>query len=334
MGDTYTQEKDITVNITTESVAGSVGLGNPLVIAGMAETEVAYTECGGLDEVMAAGFAAESEVYKACAKIFAQKNKPKTVAVCATSGKVAEWLAANGTKDFRHIVAVLGTGDSTAEELNTAASALEGKMLFLHVKTVDEMPKTQSERVVCIVYNGATECPNAVVVGAAAGYAAGALTYKNLVLSAIEPEALSTAEVKAIHDAGGMCIIKKAGDVVTSEGKTTDGEYIDIVDSRDYIISNIEYKAQKLLNDNAKVAYTNVGISQLENVVTSVLAEAFNNGVIATNEDGTAAYSTNFLSREEVPAGDRASRTYNGGHFTFNLAGAIHNATINGTLVI
>ena len=325
MADTYTQVKDITVNITTESVAGSLGLGIPLVIAGMSEKAVAYTECSSVADVIGAGFAAETEVYKACAAIFAQKNKPKTVAVCATDGKVAEWLAANGTKDFRHIIPVLGADDSTVEELATAASALENKMLFLLVKTADELPKAQSERVVGIVYNGASAYANAAVVG---------LTYKNLVLTGIVAEELTPAQVTAIHDAGGMCIIKKAGDVVTSEGKTTDGEYIDVVDSRDYIISNIEYKAQKLLNDNAKVAYTNVGITQLENVVTSVLAEAFNNGIIATNEDGTAAYSTNFLTREEVPAGDRTARTYNGGHFSFNLAGAIHNATINGTLVV
>lgn len=334
MADTYTKVKDITVNITTESVAGSVGLGNPLVIAGMSETAVAYTECASLAEVIDAGFAMESAVYKACAVLFAQKNKPKTVAVCATDGKVAEWLVANASRDFRHIVPILGTEDSTVDELVTTVSGLEDKMLFLWVKTVEEVPTVQSERVVCVVYGGKSEYANAAVVGASAGMAAGSLTYKNLIISAFEAEDLTAAQVKAIHDAGGMCIIKKAGDVVTSEGKTTDGEYIDVVDARDYIISNIVYKAQKLLNDNAKIAFTDVGISQLENVVTSVLADAYGNGVIAANEDGTPAYSTNFASRAETSASDRSSRTYNGGHFTFNLAGAIHNATINGTLVV
>jgi hypothetical protein len=334
MADTYTQVKDITVNITTESVAGSVGLGTPLVIAGMSEAEVAYTECSSMAEVTAAGFAAETEVYKACAKIFAQKNKPKTVAVCATTGKVAAWLAANGTKDFRHIIPVLGASDSTVAELVTAVSALNHKMLFVHVNTVDELPKTQSENVVGVVYNGETEYPNAAVVGASAGLAAGSLTYKNLVLTDVEPEALTTEQVNAIHNANGMCIIKKAGDVVTSEGKTTDGEYIDVVDCKDFVIQNIEYRAQKLLNDNPKLSFDNVGITMLENAVTSVLAEAYNNGVIATKEDGTPDYSTDFASRAETSASDRASRTYNGGKFTFGLAGAIHNATIKGTLVV
>lgn len=334
MADTYTQVRDITVNITTHSAAGSIGLGIPLVIAGMAEKAVEYTECNSLADVVAAGFAAETEVYKACAVIFAQENKPKTVAVCAATGKVAEWIAANAVKGFRQIVPVLGAEDSTVEELATAASAAEDKMLFLAVDAIESIPEAQSERVVVVVYGGASEYPNAAVVGASAGLAAGSFTYKNLILTGIEPENLTPAQVEATHNAGGMCIIKKAGDIVTSEGKTTDGEYIDIVDSKDYIISNIVYQGQKLLNNNRKLPFDNIGISQLENVVTSVLADAFRNGVIATNDDGTPAYKTNFAARSEVTAGDRASRTYKGGNFTFDLAGAIHNATINGTIEV
>ena len=325
MADTYTQVKDVTVNITTATVAGSLGLGYPLVIQGMATADVDYKECGSLAEVKAAGFDDETEVYKACAVIFGQSNKPSEVAVVATTGKVATWIADNATKGFRHVVPILGESDSTTAELATAVSACDDKMLFLLCKTKEELPTAQSERVVAIVYGGASDYANAAVVGASAGLAAGSFTYKNLILQGVEPEALTETEVNAIHDAGGICILKKAGDVVTSDGKTTDGEYID---------SNIVYKGQKLLNDSNKLSFDNVGISQLENVVTSVLADAFANGIIATNEDGTPAYSTTFATRAETDAGDRAERTYKGGSFSFDLAGAIHNAHINGTIEV
>ena len=334
MADTYTQVKDITVNISTSNAAGSIGLGFPLVIAGKAAAAVEYKECTNLAEVATAGFAAETDVYKACEAIFAQKNKPQTVAVCATDKKIADWLTANVDKGYRQIVPIMGEQDSTVAELVTAVSALEMKMLFIVVATVSELPKTQSERVVAIVYGGESEYSNAAVVGASAGMAAGSFTYKNLILSGIEAENLTLAQVTEIHEAGGMCILKKAGDVVTSEGKTTDGEYVDIVDSRDYIISNIVYQGQKLLNNNPRLSFDNVGISQLENVVTGVLAEAYANGIIATNEGGTAAYSTDFVTRELTSASDRAARTYNGGKFSFDLTGAIHNATVNGTIQV
>ena len=334
MADTYTQVKDITVNITTASAAGSVGLGFPLVVTGMSEKVVPYTECNSLAAVVTAGFDAETEVYKACAVIFAQKNRPITLAVASTDGTVAEWLTANKDKGFRQIVPILGEGDSAVTDLVTSVSAMEDKMLFLEIAATSAMPATKSERVVCVVYGGTSDYANAAVVGASAGMAAGSFTYKNLVLTGIEPEDLSLTQVEAVHKAGGMCIIKKAGDVVTSEGKTTDGEYIDIVDSRDYIISNIVYQGQKALNNNAKLPFDNVGISQLENVVTNVLADAYRQGIIASDEKGLPSYSVTFASRAETNSSDIASRTYNGGSFKFDLAGAIHNATINGTLVM
>lgn len=334
MADIYTQVKDVIVNITTAKAAGVIGLGKPLVIAGKAAKAAAYTDCSNLDEVVKAGFAAETEVYKACAAIFAQKNKPKAVAVVATDGKISDWLTANKDKDFRQVIPVFGEEDSTVAELCTAVSALEDKMLFLEVDSKEELPETKSERVVAIVYAGASDYVNAAVVGESAGRAAGSFTYKNLVLQNVEAEDYSPAEVEAIHDAGGICILKKAGDVVTSEGTTTDGEYIDIVDSKDYIISNIVYQVQKALNDNAKLPFDNIGISQIESIVTGVLADAYGQGIIATNADGTPAYSTTFATREETSASDISNRTYNGGHFSFKFAGAIHNGQINGVVEI
>ena len=126
--------------------------------------------------------------------------------------------------------------------------------------------------------------------------------------------------------------MKKAGDIVTSEGFVLSGEYADVVDSRDYIIRNIAYKAQKKLNSALKLGFDNAGIGQLEVIVTGVLAEAYGMGMIAQTEDGDADYATDFDTREECPASDRAARSYNGGRFHFGLAGAIHYATINGVM--
>lgn len=334
MADTYTRVKDITVNITTQAVAGSVGLGIPLIIAGKAATAVAYTECSSVAEVTTAGFADGTAVHEAAEVLFAQDNKPSKIAVVATADKIAVWLAANYDKDFRQVIPITGTSDSTNGELVTAINGLDGKMLFLEVAATSDLPATQSDKVVAIVYGGTSDYVNAALVGATAGLAAGSFTYKNVKLKSVVAEDKSSSDVSTIHTAGGICILKKAGDVVTSEGKTTSGEYIDIVDSKDYIVNNIVYTAQKLLNDSPKISFDNVGISQLENCITNVLADAYRLGIIATNENGTAAYSTNFATRAETLASDRASRHYQGGRFSFDLAGAIHNATINGTLVV
>ena len=335
MADTYTRVKDVVVNITTAGLSGNVGLGIPLVLASKATSDVAYTEVAELSEVVTAGFSTDTNVYKACEVIMSQNDRPATVAVCATTETATDWLTANNDKGYRQIIPLLAAeGDSTLGDVATTVNTLEGKMLFGTVSNTSELPATQSDKVVMVVYGGESKHVNAAVVGATAGLAVGSFTYKNIKLVGVEPEDKSVGEVKAIHDAGAICILKKAGDVVTSEGKTTSGEYIDVVDSKDYIISNITYKAQKLLNDSPKLSFDNIGITQLENVVTNVLADAYGLGIIATNDNGTPAYSTSFATRAETSAADRADRHYKGGKFTFDLAGAIHNATINGTLNI
>jgi len=62
------------------------------------------------------------------------------------------------------------------------------------------------------------------------------------------------------------------------------------------------------------------------------MREAFLSGIIAQDDEGQPMYSTNFATRADIPAADRAARNYKGGKFSFSLAGAIHYATINGTI--
>ena len=329
-------KNDVVVKITQKQVAGSTGFGVPLVIQGKSTAEKKYVECSGIDEVVKAGFAAETEVYKQCEKLFMQNNHPARVAVCAGAGKITETLLSIADKDFRQIIPVFGEADDdTPKELASYVETTEDKMLFLKVSDATELAAIgKLDRTMAIVYSGTDTGVEGAVVGATAGLTIGSFTYKNIIIKGIKADSLTDSKIEAAHTAGGICIVRKAGDIVTSEGIVLSGEYADIIDSKDYIIKNIAYKTQKLLNTTPKLSFDNVGISQLEGVVTNVLAEAYMMGIIAQNEDGTPAYSTDFATRAETSAGDRAERTYNGGKFHFDLAGAIHYATINGTIEV
>lgn len=325
---------DVIVKISKNAAAGFVGLGFPLIVQGIATKAVAYTECNDLAAVAAAGFAEDTEVYKNCAAIFAQENRPKKVAVCAGTGKITATLDTIKDKDFRQVIPVFGDADDKAAELAAYIEATDNRVLFLAVAATSELAGVAKfDRTFAIVYKGADKAAGAIV-GATAGLAAGSFTYKNIVLKGVTPDELTDVEIEDIHDAGAVAIVKKAGDVVTTEGKVTSGEYLDIIDSKDYIINNIAYQTQKLLNGSPKLTFDNVGISQIEAVVTNVLVEAYGMGIIATDDEGNAMYSTAFATRAETPESDRATRTYKGGSFTFTLAGAIHYAEINGTLEI
>ena len=330
---------DVLVNIDLTKPIGKLGFGIPLILQENAEEAVEYTEVSNIAEVVAAGFAATTTVYKAALLLFAQDNAPKRIAVCAVTSAATAALAdaALISKGWRQLIVVNGDGSaSSVAEIGTAVEALDGKMFFAGLDVDDSTQITVSGlRHTVLFYCDATESvpvPVAALVGETAGRAAGSFTYKNLKLAGVAAQNLTDAEVEAIHAKGGITYIAKAGDNVTSEGKVAAGEYIDVIDSEDYIVQQLAYKTQKLLNNADKVPYDNNGIAMLESVAVDVLHGAYNDGMIATKEDGTPDYSVSYALREDTTEEDRASRQYLGGNFTFALAGAIHYVEISGTI--
>lgn len=334
---------DVKVKIDISKVPGKAGFGVPLIFAGKG-TAVDYKECNSLAEISTAGFASTTEVYKTAELLFMQDDAPKTVAVCSTTDNVKTWLSDpdNVAKGWRQlIVTSLGTeGESTIAEIISTVETLDGKMFFasLDVDDTTSITKSGIKRSVLFYCTDANDTPYnnpvAALVGATAGKAAGSINYKNTILKGITPQNLTDSEITAIHAKGGITFVTKAGDNVTSEGKTAGGEYIDIVDSEDYIILQLGYQTQKLLNSVPKVPYDNNGIALLESIAVNVMKDAYNKGIIATNEDGTPAYFVNYAMRENTSETDRAERKYLGGQFSFKLAGAINEVEITGEIII
>lgn len=332
--------KDVEVKIDMTKPIGSVGLGVPLILEGSATKDIAYTECYSLADVVNAGYAATTKTYKMANAIFMQDNPPAKIAVCSSSQSVIDWLGEtdNVNKDWRQLLisSTSEVGDTaTISAVATKIETLDGKMYFADgdYSKISTATAPTCDRTV-LVYGTNGEYPAAALVGKTAGLAVGSYTYKNLILKGVTPLKLTASELATVHSKNALAIVEKAGDIVTSEGKATSGEYIDITDSEDYIITNLEYKTQKALNTMDKVPYDNRGIAILESIAVSVLKDAYNNGIIATNEDGTPAYAVNYAKREDTDAGDRAERRYIKGQFAFKLAGAIHDVEITGEIII
>lgn len=332
---------DVKVKIDLAKPIGKVGFGMPLILLENAEAAVEYTEVSNVAEVVDAGFAITTAVYKAAQLMFAQANAPKQIAVCAVAEAATAALADAALigKGWRQLVVVSeGENASTPSAISAAVEALEGKLVFIGVDAdADPGITVNGIRRTVVFFCDATEevpVPVAALVGETAGREAGSFTYKNLILSGIAAQDLTEAEVNAIHAKGGITFISKAGDAVTSEGKVVGGEYIDVIDSEDYIIQQLTYKTQKLLNNSAKIPYDNNGIAMLESVAVDVLQGAYNNGMIASTADGAPDYSVDYALREDTSEADRAARKYIGGNFKFALAGAIHEVEITGEITV
>lgn len=324
--------KDVKVTITLLKPVGSAGFGYPLLLT-KGETEVPYTVCNGLDEVVKAGFANDTDMYKAANLVFMQNDAPSKIAVCSTTKDYATFLPEIIDKEWRQLVIV----DTTLTDYDTAVSTYietTGKICFIGAKTAPTESKNYKafDRTVCVVYTDTLGV--AAVVGATAGLETGSFTYKNIVIKGLTAQDYTEADITAMHKNGAITVLEKAGDIVTSEGIVGSGEYIDIIDSKDWIIQQLEYQTQQLLNNMKKIPYDNNGIAMLEGVAVNVMRTAYGMGMIADNEDGSPAYTVNYALKSECAEGDIAARKYVGGKFAFTLAGAIHNVEIDGEISV
>lgn len=329
--------KDVKVTIDLVKPIGNLGFGFPLILAPNSASAVEYTVCTSIEDVKKAGFDEKTDVYKAAYLMFLQDNCPTKIAVCATTEGAVAALPALISKEWRQLIVVNAADDEWATEI-PAYIETTGKLYFATQATLPETAKYKEyDKTVAFVYRAEDDYSKvaaAALVGATAGYEAGAITYKNIVIRGLKAEAMSATELETLHTNGAITVVEKAGDIVTSEGIVGSGEYIDIIDSKDWVVQNIEYQTQKTLNKMQKVPYDNNGIAILESVALNVLKTAYNNGMIATTDDGNPAYAVNYALKENSTDADIAARKYVNGQFSFVLAGAIHYVEINGEISV
>ena len=332
---------DVKVKIDLAKPIGQLGFGVPLILVENAESAIAYTTVKSAEDVIEAGFSKTSVAYKAAHLLYEQKSAPKQIAVCAVTGTAVEALADAllVDKGWRQLIVVSDGGTaSTPAAISKLVEEMDGKMYFAGLEADDSttIDVAGLRRTILFYYTATAEhpVPVAALVGEAAGRAAGSFTYKNLILTGLPAQELTETAIDAIHKKGGITFVSKAGDNVVSEGKVAGGEYIDIIDCEDYIIQQLAYKTQKVLNNAAKIAYDNNGIALLESVALDVLQSAYNQGMIVTNTDGTPGYKVSYAKREDTSDDDRAARAYLGGTFSFALTGAIHEVEITGSITV
>lgn len=321
---------DVKVTIDLAKAIGNIGFGYPLILEENASAEKAYKEYSDINEVLAGGYEATSDVYKAAQLMLMQEHKPSTFAICSTAGTADAWLRveSNVVKEWRQLI-VINSGE-TATDVKTIAgvieSAVDEKMYFANVELPEDISSATAidgidtySRTVLFYYTATEDAPVpvAALVGEIGGLEPGSYTVNNLTLKGLTPYELSDLDIKGIHNLGGITFILAAGDGVCSEGKVASGEYIDIVDGNDYIKQQLEYQTQKVFNNNLKVPYTDVGIALLESAAIGVMQDAQNKGIVDE-------YTVKYMLRENVSVADRAARNYFGGSISYTMQGAIH----------
>ncbi|KHD86374.1 hypothetical protein NG54_03400 [Heyndrickxia ginsengihumi] len=347
---------DVTVTIDLVKPSGLVGLGKPLILAQKTGTSFIknYSDITAVKE----DFDESTNAYKKAAAIFAQSHRPKELSIATYDPGVT---GTEGTEEGTE-----ETGSAEPSGITTAAKAVEKYFwndwffaLTADAEQADKIAvadyvegqkfklfvvKTQSESerkafkdkkyefVIDFYHPTADEEADAALVGECGSQTVGSITWKFKTLTGITPIDITSDELNAIHQDGAIAYVMKAGISQTSEGLVVSGEYIDVIHGKSWIKTNIETSVQTAFANNPKLSFDSRGISVLEGQVTTVLKQAFTNGIIAADSDGNPIYSITAKSRDDIPADERASRIYNGLSFSFDLAGAIHEATITGEI--
>ncbi|PIC73341.1 DUF3383 family protein [Sporosarcina sp. P17b] len=334
--------QDVTVSIDIKKPSALIGLGVPLILAEDDKaTEASYKEYFSLEDLLV-DFTAEKAVYRYASKVFNQSNRPAKVAVAVFNKKAVKPILAVQVLEqfFYNDFYFVMVADGTKEDKLAVSDLVEANGVKIAVHTVgletdvEAFNTKKYDRTVVFFHNEVTEVPSAGLIGAVGSRPVGSVTWKFKTIAGVTPQDLSGGKLQSLHKKGAVAYVTKAGINQTSEGIVVSGEYIDVIHGKDWVRLNLEQQIQKLLSTSDKVPFTDAGIAQIESVVTNVMETAVSNGIIARDADGLPLYTISALSRSQVSQADRAERRYNGLSFSFELAGAIHEASIQGEILI
>ena len=325
---------DVTVRISVLSPQSVVGLGVPAIfVVGLKAGVEEFSSLEGLTETYAAG----TTVNKKAKAVFNQINKPaKILVITYLTGTIAEAAESYFFEDWHFsLLAEFAAADALA--LSNFIEAQGSKFAVVQVPEVAGLsPLAGNSLTIGVVHATSDEHLDAALVGNAANATVGSLTWKfrnNLV--GISPSKITQGELEAVHAAGGIAYVAKAGINQTSEGKTVSGEFIDALHGDQWIKATIETRLQTLMSNTDKISFDSNGIALLESELTTVFEQAFTNGIIDMDDESKKAdYSIVALQRTDLDAADIAARNYKGLSFRYRRAGAIHAVDVSGTIEV
>lgn len=138
-------------------------------------------------------------------------------------------------------------------------------------------------------------------------------------------------QLKPLRDMQVITYAYQEGLPATTSGKTASGQYIDILHGVDWIRSELKARITAKMIELGKVPFDVNGINVVTSVADGVMTDAFDNGIIALNEDTKKGdYKLTSLQRDQLNPTDVSDRLYKGLGFEYRPSGAIEKGYIQG----
>lgn len=188
--------------------------------------------------------------------------------------------------------------------------------------------------------DAANEWLDAAIAARVFTYYPGQETWALKRLGGIEYDTLSEGQALAAFGKNANTFEQFRNFAVTQNGRTSAGEWIDVIRFRDWLVEQIKINVvSAMINADGKVPYTDPGIQVIVTAMRQALDFGQARGGIAPAEmdpnDATRlipGYVVRYPRSQAVAFNDKANRILRDVGFTARLAGAIHTVEIRGSL--
>ena len=337
---------DITINISSGSIGLTQQSFTPLIMANGSGALVAsgvqtITELTDMTDI---GYLTTDTEYDMVSAMFAQSPRPASVKVIRVTGAYATELASLITTDNDwYSVCIDSRTKADLQAVGTWANSNK-KFFFGCSSDITALTDRNIDREAYLIHdNSATDYPECAWVGQNIPKQPGSITWKWKVLSGQNAPTFTSTQLNTIRTNNGQALQTQAGATFVNEGKTTSGEYIDIIHGQDWVEDQLKTGLLSLFVNNDKIAFDDTGIALVEGVVRDVLKQAGDNNIIAKavseadmllSDDKVYIYQVTVPQRADVSTANRSARTLPDVKFTYTTAGAIHKVTVTGKITV
>ena len=335
---------DITISISRGTLSVQQRSFDPLVVgSGVPVGNSGVINVAELSDLTDEGYSANDEEYKMVGAMFSQSPRP---AICRVYRKpsataYADALTAlNATDSAWYALCIQSRAKADLNLVGTWANS-NGKMFIGCCSDVTALNARSLDREAYLIHDVPADYPDCAWVGKCIGQQPGSITWKWKMLIGQNAAAYTLTELNAIRTAKGQAIQEQAGVAYVNEGMTTSGEYIDVINGQDWVEDQIKTQLLSLFLNNGKIPLDDTGIAQVKAIVSGVMKQAGDAGIIAQaiadadlakSDDKKFMYQVTVPQRSEISSTDLNARTLPLVKFVYYLAGAIHKAEITGLI--
>jgi len=178
--------------------------------------------------------------------------------------------------------------------------------------------------------DGHMDHDDAALLGMWLPFQPGSETVKFKTLAGVGATKLTDSQLAQLRAKNTNFYINVAGVNIVEEGKTCQGEFMDVIRFVDWLYARMQEAIFAVLTQTSKVPFTDPGIAQIESAIRSVLQRGVQVGGLAASPQFTVTVP----KAADVDTVNKGARILPDVFFTGTLAGAIHNLVISGTVSV